>query len=86
MRRNPTGFVNGSKDRPSCDRCLRCPILKGVSYPIWNGHRANVAAFANEVCKNPMLFSLLQILHGYCRKFGPTQTVSKKYGDYGVIS
>jgi hypothetical protein len=33
-----------------------------------------------------MLVSLLQILHGYCRKLGTTQTTSKKYGDHGVIS
>jgi len=60
--------------------------VQGVSYTIGNRIRSNVAALADEVSKNPVLLSLLQILQGYRRKFGTTQTTSKNYGDYGVIS
>jgi hypothetical protein len=45
-----------------------------------------VTAFADQISKDPMLFSALQILHGDCCEFGAAQPASQKHGDNRIVA
>lgn len=77
---------NPSKD-PSF-RHLGChyPLIESRLDPLWNGHRADVAALADQVHHRPVPLTHLDFIQLQAHKFRSTKTTTKQHGQHRIVA
>jgi len=77
---------NCSKD-PSL-RDLRCyyPLIECRFDPLWNGHRADVAALADQIYHRPVPLAHLDFIQLQAHEFRSAKTTTKQQGQHGVVA
>src|SRR5260370_20394532 len=77
---------DGSKDSALRDSCCYRPLIERRLYPFWDGHRADVAALADQVYHRPVPLTHLDFIQLQAHKFRSTQTTTKQHGQHGAIA
>ena len=77
---------NRSKDpslrHPGC----YYPLIECRFDPLWNGHRADVAALADQVYHRPVPLAHLDFIQLQAHKFRSAKTTTKQQGQHGVVA
>ena len=77
---------NCSKDpslrHPGC----HYPLIECRFDPLWNGHRADVAALADQVYHRPVPLAHLDFIQLQAHKFRSAKTTTKQQGQHGVVA
>jgi hypothetical protein len=77
---------DGSKDSALRDSCCYRPLIERRLYPFWDGHRADVAALADQVYHRPVPLTHLDFIQLQAHKFRSTKTTTKQHGQHGAIA
>ena len=75
-----------SKDPSLCDLGCYYPLIECRFDPLWNGHRADVAALADQVYHRPVPLPHPDFLQLQAHKFRSTKTTTKQQGQHGVVA
>src|SRR6202035_2216829 len=69
-------------------RHLGChyPLIECRFDPLWNGHRADVAALADQVYHRPVPLAHLDFIQLQAHKFRCAKTTTKQQGQHGVVA
>src|ERR1700694_4075242 len=62
------------------------PLIECRFDPLWNGHRADVAALANQVYHRPVPLAHLDFIQLQAHKFRSAKTTTKQQGQHGVVA
>ena len=77
---------NCSKDPTLRDLGCYYPLIECRFDPLWNGHRADVAAFADQVYHRPVPLAHLDFIQLQAHKFRSAKTTTKQQGQHGVVA
>jgi len=77
---------NPSKDPSLCDLGCHYPLIECRFDPLWNRHRADVAALADQVCDRPVPLAHLDLIQLQADKFRSAKTATKQHGQHRVIA
>ena len=75
-----------SKDFAIADPSGACPLVQGSFDPRRNGHRANVATFADQINHRPMALTHLDVVELQANEFRSAKTTTEEHGQHGVIA
>src|SRR6478672_2380248 len=79
---------SGNCSKDSSLRDLRCyyPLIEGRFDPLWNGHRADVAALADQIDHCPVPLTHLDLVQLQPDQFGSAKATPKKQGQHRVVA
>jgi hypothetical protein len=83
---NSLGLVDCAKDGVSIDLGGIQPIIYCRFDPAGNWHGPHVAALADQISDDPMLFPLLQRLHRQGRCLRSPEAATQENGNHGVVT
>jgi hypothetical protein len=75
-----------SKDSPLRDLGCYYPLIERRFDPLWNGHRADVAALADQVYDCPVTLAHLHLIHFQAHQFRSAKTTSEQHGQHRIVS
>jgi hypothetical protein len=68
---------DSSKDFAFCDVSGACPLVESGFDPVRNGHRANVATFADQINNSPVSLTHLDVIHLQANQFRSSKATTK---------
>ena len=77
---------NCSKDPSFRNPGCSYPLIECRFDPLWNGHRADVAALADEIYHRPVSLAHLDFIQLQAHKFRPAKTTTKQQGQHRVVA
>src|SRR5207247_7598668 len=77
---------DGSEDPSLRDPGCYYPLIECRFDPWWNGHRADVAALADQVYHRPVPLAHLDFIQLQAHKFRSAKTTTKQQGQHGVVA
>src|SRR5260370_18278897 len=63
-----------------------CPLLESGFHPVRNGHRANVATFANQINNGPVSLAHLDVVQLQTDQFRPAKATTEQHGQHRIIA
>ena len=90
LREAATPHLSSSGDRskdfaltnPSGSR----PLIESGFHPVRNGHRANVATFANQINHGPVALAHLDVVQLQTDQFRPAKATTEQHGQHRIIA
>jgi hypothetical protein len=70
-------FADASGSRPLIESCFD---------PVRNGHRANVATFANQINNGPVSLAHLDVVQLQTDQLGPAKATAEQHGQHRIIA
>ena len=77
---------NCSKDPSLRDLGCHYPLIECRFDPLWNGHRADVAALADQVYHRPVPLAHLDFVQLQAHKFRSAKTTTKQHGQHCIVT
>jgi len=62
------------------------PLIERCFDPLWNGHRADMAALTDQVYHRPVPLAHLDFIQLQAHKFRSAKTTTKQQGQHGVVA
>ncbi len=81
---SPSG--DWSEDFAPTNPIASCPLIESHFHPVWNGHRTNVAAFANQINNGPVPLAHLDVVQLQANQFRPAKATTEQHGQHGVVA
>src|SRR6266581_5681736 len=81
---SPSG--DRSKDFALTNPSGSCPLIESGFHPVRNGHRANVATFANQINNGPVSLAHLDVVHLQADQFRPAKATTEQHGQHRIIA
>ena len=63
-----------------------CPLIESGFHPVRNGHRANVATFANQINYGPVSLARLDVVQLQGNQFRSAKATTKQHGQHRVVA
>src|SRR5262249_41149967 len=63
-----------------------CPLVQSGLDPCRNGHRANVATFADQINYGPVSLSHLYVVELQAHQFRSAETATEQHGQHCIIT
>ena len=77
---------NRSKDFALTNSSGSCPLIESGVHPVRNGHRANVATFANQINNGPVSLAHLDVVQLQTDQFRPAKATTEQHGQHRMIA
>jgi hypothetical protein len=77
---------NCSKDSSLRDLGCYYPLIEGRFDPLWNGHRADVPALADQVHDCPVTLAHLHLIQFQAHQFRSAKATSEQHGQHRIVS
>src|SRR6266852_225438 len=74
---SPSG--DRSKDFALTNPSGSCPLIESSFHPVRNGHRANVATFANQINNGPLSLAHLDVVQLQTHLFPPAKATTEQH-------
>ena len=81
---SPSG--DRSKDFALTNPSGSCPLIESSFHPVRNGHRANVATFANQINNGPVSLAHLDVVQLQTDQFRPAKATTEQHGQHRIIA
>src|SRR5260370_30527951 len=81
---SPSG--DRSKDFALTNPGGSCPLLESGFHPVRNGHRANVAPFANQINNGPVSLAPLDVVQLQTDQFRPAKATTEPHRPHRIIA
>src|SRR6266566_7657316 len=81
---SPSG--DRSKDFALTNPSGSCPLIESGFHPVRNGHRANVATFANQINNGPVSLAHLDVVQLQTEQFRPAKATTEQHGQHRIIA
>jgi hypothetical protein len=81
---SPTG--DRSKDFALTNPSGSCPLIESGFHPARNGHRADVATFANQINNDPVSLAHLDVVQLQTDQFRPAKAATEQLGQHRIIA
>jgi hypothetical protein len=75
-----------SKDFALTNPSGSCPLIESGFHPVRNGHRANVATFANQINHGPVSLARLDVVQLQANQFRSAKATTKQHGQHRVVA
>jgi hypothetical protein len=75
-----------SKDFALTNPSGSCPLIESGFHPVRNGHRANVATFANKINDSPVPLAHLDIVQLQTDQFRSAEATTEQHGQHRIIT
>src|SRR6266568_228969 len=81
---SPSG--DRSKDFALTNPSGLCPLIESDFHPVRNGHRANVATFANQINNGPVSLAHLDVVQLQTNQLRPAKATTEQHGQHRRIA
>src|SRR5216684_622912 len=81
---SPSG--DRSKDFARTNPSGSCPLIESGFHPVRNGHRSNVATFANQINNGPVSLAHLHVVQLQTDQFRPAKATTEQHGQHRIIA
>jgi len=83
---HPSRSGNRSKNPSLRDLGCYYPLIECRFDPLRNGHRADVAALADQVYDCPVTLAHLHLIHFQAHQFRSAKTTTEQHGQHRIVS